>query len=47
MIVVFQNMYVDVFDLSEKKLVHQFGPFKTQQIIVDEYCTFLAVLGDN
>jgi hypothetical protein len=40
-------MYVDVYDLQDKKLIKEFGPFKSQQIIVDEYCTFLAVLGDN
>jgi hypothetical protein len=40
-------MQVDVYDLTEMKRIKEFGPFKSQQIIVDEYCTYLAVLGDN
>jgi hypothetical protein len=40
-------MHVDVYDIQEMRLMKEFGPFKSQQIIVDEYCSYLAVLGDN
>lgn len=47
MVLVFQNMYVDVYSLETHERIKEFGPFKSQQIIVDEFCTFLVVLGDN
>jgi len=43
-------MYVDVYDIkktSNPKKIYEVGPLDGTQIFVDEYCTFMCVLGES
>lgn len=50
MVLTFLNKYVDVYDIrdfSKSIKIMEFGPFKGNQIMVDECCTYIAVLDNN
>jgi len=50
MVLVFANMYVDVYDLKKRsspKLIYNIGPLDGTQIYVDEFCTYMSILGES
>lgn len=50
MVVLFSHNYLRVYNVksfTEPKYVQEFGPFITDQIEIDDYCTFFQVLNKD